>query len=576
MQLTTTALKKLPQIAEGGEAMIYDLGSKKVLKIFKPHIDMTMKRRKIEQFAGMQLPNNVTAPIEVAEINGKTVGYVMSEVRGDEFRQLTKNAFVKANKISNRTLLEILINFGKTLQPLHGKGIVIGDISDNNALVAGNNVYFIDVDSYGVAGLSPDAYTEIFTAPECYQRTGMTLTQKTDMFSFAVLAFNTLARLHPFRGTLERAPAMTTTDRIRQGLSVLGKENITILKSIPSWEWLSPDLKKQFTDTFEANAREDITTLLEDQLKHSKLCKTHGVYYYDRYTDCPLCSGAAKVIAIPVITKVQSGFMATVVVLFEAQDVSVILGRGQVYLNNSGEIVHIATGRKRKLETGTQVNFTDDGKFAIITEQDRVKIFNENDLPAGEFARMRKSAVVLRGSKVYFIDTAGQLTEVNVTPFGNTVKVLVQAKNALFSASNEGKTCVVNQYGDYVAILVDGRSIELSNAGKITEYCLRYDKATDQWLFVYQLPNGRHRTVIIGKTIEYDSDSIGYVATPLSGICFANGTIFEPTDGKIVGTNPIVGRAKEFVCAEVNATSHLELNNGKFTIVNSDRIYQFG
>jgi hypothetical protein len=65
-------------------------------------------------------------------------------------------------------------------------------------------------------------------------------------------------------------------------------------------------------------------------------------------------------------------------------------------------------------------------------------------------------------------------------------------------------------------------------------------------------------------------------ATPLSNICFANGTIFDPGAGKITGTNPIKGTAKEFVCSIVDESSSLQFTNGGFVVINDDKIYRFG
>ena len=112
--------------------------------------------------------------------------------------------------------------------------------------------------------------------------------------------------------------------------------------------------------------------------------------------------------------------------------------------------------------------------------------------------------------------------------------------------------------------------------GKIKEYAIKYDPVSKCWLFVYQLANGKYRTMVFGdKKVLYDDDVLTYNATPLSGICFYGNTIYDPANGKFIGVNPHTNKAKEFACDVVTESSKLEFTGRGFRIYNDDKIYNF-
>ena len=72
-------LESLNKLAEGGEATIYEYDSKRVIKVFKPNVDLDRKKEKVNYFISIkdQLPKNVIGPEEVVTVQGKFVGYAM-------------------------------------------------------------------------------------------------------------------------------------------------------------------------------------------------------------------------------------------------------------------------------------------------------------------------------------------------------------------------------------------------------------------------------------------------------------------------------------------------------------------
>jgi DNA-binding helix-hairpin-helix protein with protein kinase domain len=101
--------------------------------------------------------------------------------------------------------LRVLARLAFVLARLHGRGIVYGDPSPGNVLVSEgqerNEVWLIDPDNLAIeAGASRTIVgTPGYGAPELATG-GTRLSTLSDAFAFAVLAFEVLTTLHPFRG----------------------------------------------------------------------------------------------------------------------------------------------------------------------------------------------------------------------------------------------------------------------------------------------------------------------------------------------------------------------------------------
>ena len=584
INFTPAQLDRLPMLAEGGEAKIFEYKAGTLIKKFKPHIDIRRKEVKVQKFATAKLPKDVVGPKELVTEDGKFVGYAMNSVKNaEDLHQLTRSKYLKIAGLSNKDILEMLIQAGKTLSNLHKNGVIIGDISDYNILMKAKEVFFIDVDSWGVTGLfSPDAYTELFTDPECYNNTGnpesgiKKQTIESDLFSFAVLCFNMLTRIHPFNGTYEKDMDMSTTKRMKKKISVLGNHSIIIPKLIPSWKWMSPELEKVFLEIFEKDKRVDIVKMLEDQAQNTKFCKIHNVYYYSKYSECPICSKKAKIIPTPAVIKVDTKDGPKIIIVFETTDIKVLLSKDH-YLNSQNEVIHIQSKRKVKLKRGKQVEFSEDGKLVLYIDQESIEIWDENNKTQATIERMFKTPYHVEGNNLYYIDKSGNFIKLKMNTKGNIPQIICQVNSPLFAVGANGETFAGSFYPKKAIIRANNYNFELLYNGKIKEYAIKYDPKTKKWIFIYLLPNGKHRTIIFGdKKYEYDDTIIRYNVSPLSGICFYNDTIYIPGDGKIVGINYHKNLAKEFNCDIVAEDSKLEFDGKRFTIINDDKIYHFG
>lgn len=577
-------IESLNKLAEGGEATIYEYDSKKVIKVFKPNVDLARKKEKVNYFISVknQLPKNVIGPEEVVTVQGKFVGYAMRKlVDAEDLHMLTKPKYLAASHLSNQDVLQIIADFGKDLGKLHSTGIIVGDISDYNFQINGKCDYFIDVDSWGIEGkYTPDAYTELFTCPDSYSSNGsIKFSMENENYNFAILAFNMLTRIHPFGGTYLPDKNLSTLERMKRKISIVGKHkgDIKIPKIIGSWRWMSPQLEKDFLEIFEQGKKIDITADLQELLKNMKYCSTHDIYYYSKFNECPLCNENTKVKTAPIVAKVtQTTNGPQITVIFAGVDCSYVLSNVH-YLNKSNEAVHFQTGRKVAVERGKRVNFSNDGKVVFVTDDDSIQVYDENEQVTATIERMHKSNYLVKDRNLYYVDKGNNLVRLSITKSGNMPNYLGQVYNPFFEASDDGKLFIVSMYPKTAIITTPDYTFEVDYNGRINEYAIKYDRATQKWLFVYQLSNGKYRTMVFNKNrIEYDDDVIMYNAQPLGNIDFCNNTIYAPADGKIIGTNIVKNTAKEFNCSVVDESSKLQFTGHGFKIYNKNNIYNYG
>lgn len=106
----------------------------------------------------------------------------------------------------------LVYEIAEILSLLHARGLVFGDLSVGNILVSTRrySVWFIDVDNICLHGEGSVVFTPGCCAPEVFKQT-KGVTQQSDIYAFALLAFELLTMRHPFQSgrLVEEAGALT-------------------------------------------------------------------------------------------------------------------------------------------------------------------------------------------------------------------------------------------------------------------------------------------------------------------------------------------------------------------------------
>lgn len=212
-----TSYSLVKKIGEGGQGMVLMTNQQQlVVKISNPYLNHNQLMDDLNQIQNvMRLPLRdlkIALPLSLLQLKNR-VGYVMELMDGLE------SLGTQIEKIQNNTQqldiltyrdtgsfgrrLHILKQLAETLAKLHGRGLTFGDLSPNNIFVSQSvehhQVWLIDADNIHSQEQFKQCsfYTKGYAAPELIRNETGNNTQ-TDAWSFAVIALQLLAHIHPF------------------------------------------------------------------------------------------------------------------------------------------------------------------------------------------------------------------------------------------------------------------------------------------------------------------------------------------------------------------------------------------
>lgn len=551
-------------LTEGGEGIIYEWNHK-IFKIYKPVVDLKSKQKKVQMLMKKSLPEEVVVPRDiVTDKKGKFTGYMMDKVEGDEFKRLSNKKFVTANAITTKDILFMLARAWYVITQLHKNNIFIGDLNDQNLLFDRQfHLFFIDCDSWTIEEERCTVAVDLFKDPLLQSNA---FNRETDTYAFAVLAWKSLTRLHPFGGTMK--PDMDIMERMKKGISVIENPDVTIPRTVKPWKNLSPGLVSCMKRIFESGLRE-MGSELDDMLQNLKYCEKDKEYYYGAFFTCPLCSAGAVIQAKPVSQGVMDG--VGLFPVLDGQKIKTVINEN-CYLDTDGWIIDIRSGAKVKYEYGTQYFFTSDG-YVVFDMPDRFVIHAKRQYV---IEKKYKSRIVVEKNHIYYISRQNTFVEMTVLEQGNSINNICKCSSQSYFGAYKERFCIVNRYPGKLILDADGRNIEIAYDKDMINYGIHLDEATGRWLVVLEDTRGAFTTYIVKDgEIEYAADSIKYSCQP-DCLCIFNASVFIPMDGKIRGFSYKKNVFKDFVCGVVNENSKLIRKKNKFVIVNDENKYHFG
>ncbi len=236
-------------IAEGGEAMVFDLHDGRVLKLWKPphHADFAhdpalqaQATLRIAQYGAKlaALPANLvtTAPQLVVPLSvcrdqasNAIVGFAMAKVDGVLLHSLSEPRSWQTTGFDGARRVAILRSLHQALCAAHRAGFIIGDFNDLNVVVDGTTARLIDVDSFGFGPWPATMFSERFVDPRLLQRsaTGVALVghhdRASDWFAYCVMVVRVLLGTSPWGGVwspTDPAARCTPSERLLRRISI--------------------------------------------------------------------------------------------------------------------------------------------------------------------------------------------------------------------------------------------------------------------------------------------------------------------------------------------------------------------
>lgn len=243
-------------IAKGGEGSIYGKG-KVAYKVYEDTKKM-IPVAKINDLALLDHPNIIKPEVVLLDSKNKPIGYTMRLLSDTSVLvSLFTKAFRQRNAIDDNKMLHLVKELQKLIAFIHSKKILVVDLNEMNFLTDSKfvEIYGIDVNSYQTPNFPA---TAIMDTIRDRQMQGYNFNENTDWFSWAVLAFQMLIGIHPYRGNhpdFEHLPKDQRLDaRMCKNISVFHKDS-TFPKVCQSFDVIPPTLRGWFFDVFEKGYR---------------------------------------------------------------------------------------------------------------------------------------------------------------------------------------------------------------------------------------------------------------------------------------------------------------------------------
>lgn len=203
------------ELSRGGQGVVYHTQYPQVLVKGFTSKDEQLRQRWRQRLAW--LVRQDLADLKIARplvlLADTRCGYVMELMDGLVPLQSLLESYVAAEQdgIADylrqgglRRRIRILCQLARTLNQLHARGMLYGDLSPSNIFVSDDPAYaetwLIDCDNISLeAHSSLTLHTADYGAPEVVRGDGL-LSSLTDAWSFAVIAYQLLTHNHPFKG----------------------------------------------------------------------------------------------------------------------------------------------------------------------------------------------------------------------------------------------------------------------------------------------------------------------------------------------------------------------------------------
>lgn len=253
-------IKLVRCIGAGGEGELFETDNGLVCKIYKKERLTNLKERKLKlmlskhiTIKGVCFPKGL-----VFNSQQQFIGYLMNQAKGYILQTSVFGKPVLQNKFpkwKRENLVQLALTITRTIEELHNRNIIIGDINPSNILVMDENkVFFVDTDSYQIERFPCSVGTPTFTAPELQgiNYADILRTKEHEMFAVATLIFMIL---FPGKTPYSSQGGEDLITNIKnRNFSYIKEEGEVDKKPFGSWRFiwhnLHPLIKKNFKEVF--------------------------------------------------------------------------------------------------------------------------------------------------------------------------------------------------------------------------------------------------------------------------------------------------------------------------------------
>jgi hypothetical protein len=467
-------------IAQGGQGVVYKHGNQ-AIKIAHD-ASQVIPEAKILELAVLT-ENNILGPREVVkDSNGIVIGYAMPYASDTEFlTRLFNLGFKKKFGLDPSGVLVLVKQMQDTLNIIHKKEIIVGDYNPNNFLVAKTKdvVYHIDVDNYQTKRFKCMAIMD--SVRDWSVKSGH-FDEKTDWFSWSIVAFQLYTGIHPFMGSHPDFADNDLKARILGNTSVFNSAT-KIPKAFSDFSMIPKAHLDYFKKVFETGFR-DIAPLADGTNLATSWVKN-------------IAKSSGKI----TITTEQT-FDSNIQYVVYIASVRYVVTENNIY-RNSRSIANL----KNKVLLLAQDN-NDDPVIGVLNN----KTLNIVSLQGTQIGEVLLEEFIYLDGRIYFTNSSGAINLLSIKVFnnnpnimvrriGNCMSTLIKAYNGLFIQELYGKKTlkICSQTGVHSIDVpeLDGLTVAdsyyrnhwcvlttISKSGSIYKHIFKFDSSFEKYEYL--------------------------------------------------------------------------------------------
>ena len=320
-ELKTLKLTDNAVLKKGGEGTIYRVPeSNQLAKVYHPAARTDFRAKKVERMTSLKVTGGMSGavawPDEPITDNGKTVGFIMTELDANPLNKLLSND--ECFKVDWQKRLKIVRSVSVTVASLHSAGVIVGDChADNFGYTDSGGTVLYDADSLQLSDgrrLFPCTVAHDDCRPPEIANVDLSaksaLNEQTDNYMLANLIFRILMGAHPYSGVRTSGSASSvsgaTSSTVKKGEFAYETNPSSVPQYAAPYDVVGC-LKPLFKRCFVGGAQDPSArpTAMEwvqaiDKLAGEKMgrCGKHGSYP-SRMGSCPFCKAKAPTVKRP-------------------------------------------------------------------------------------------------------------------------------------------------------------------------------------------------------------------------------------------------------------------------------------
>lgn len=247
-------LRPADHLATGGEGSVYKASSATLVKIYTDPQSLSRDdlKGKIQLLKKIKHPY-VVSPQGLVLQNHKPIGFYMSYEKGEPLARVCTTAYRQRENFGDRDALTLVDRMKKTVEVAHQSKAILVDANEFNWLVSRvtpePEPRIIDVDSWAIG-----KWPAKVIMPSIRDWHTQGFSEGSDWFSFAVVSFQVLTGIHPYKGNLPGYTPQDMEKRMKEKKSVFSP-GIRLNSAVRDFNCIPDQLLEWYKAVFEESER---------------------------------------------------------------------------------------------------------------------------------------------------------------------------------------------------------------------------------------------------------------------------------------------------------------------------------